>query len=137
VAWVASLYRLRRYLTLTPILVVAGLTGMSTGCFSGGGGGLPSWAKWDDACPAWSPNGKQIAFASNRAAVEASVKVRAASREWGYHYDLFAMNGDGTGVRRLTYLGRTRSVDDSAPVWSEQGRMILFAVNAARARVPE
>jgi hypothetical protein len=47
------------------------------------------------------------------------------------------MNGDGTGVRRLTYLGRTRSVDDSAPVWSEQGRMILFAVNAARARVPE
>jgi len=101
---------------------------MSTGCFSGGGGGLPSWAKWDDACPAWSPNGKQIAFASNRAAVEASVKVRAASREWGYHYDLFVMNGDGTGVRRLTYLGRTRSVDDSAPEWSEQGRMILFAV---------
>jgi hypothetical protein len=46
----------------------------------------------------------------------------------GYTYDLYVMNADGSGVRRLTRLaGRTRpqprhqrSVDQAAPLWSRR-----------------
>jgi len=52
--------------------------------------------------PAFSPDGKRIAFA------------RSGS-------GLFAVSPDGTGLRRLTSNGR-----DSFPVWSPDGRRIAF-----------
>jgi TolB protein len=57
--------------------------------------------------PAWSPDGRTIAFASRR----------------GGTFDLYAMNADGTGTRRLT---ATRD-DDGDPTWSPDGRRIAFA----------
>jgi Tol biopolymer transport system component len=40
--------------------------------------------------------------------------------------DLFVMNGDGSGQRRLTTDGRGGSNDWTAPVWSPDGRRLAF-----------
>src|SRR5947207_13847122 len=50
--------------------------------------------------PAWSRNGKQIAFASNRDG----------------NYEIYIMNEDGSGVTQLTSTENT--VGNFAPAWS-------------------
>jgi TolB protein len=61
--------------------------------------------------PAWSPNGRLIAFVSKRDGVS----------------HVYVMNADGTGVRRLTH---SRAEDDG-PTWSPDGRRIAFAREGA------
>ena len=65
--------------------------------------------------PAWSPDGNDIAFTSNR-----------DSRT-----HIFVMNADGTGTRRVT---NTQHSDDH-PTWSADGRSIVFAREGALYRV--
>lgn len=60
----------------------------------------------DDA-PAFSPDGRQIAFRSNRSGQS----------------DIYVMNVDGTGMRNITHDPATR---DSFPRWSPDGRSIAF-----------
>jgi TolB protein len=58
--------------------------------------------------PTWSPDGSQIAF---------------ASRSWKCSdADIFVMNSDGSGVRRL--IGTERN--DSHPDWSPDGARVVF-----------
>ena len=57
--------------------------------------------------PAWSPDARRIAFASAR---EGS-------------YDIYVMEADGTGTRRLT----SSSANDKGPSWSPDGRRIAFS----------
>ena len=65
-----------------------------------------------DNYPAWSPNGRLIAFASNRDGAEA---------------EIYVMRSDGTHVRRMT---RTpRHVDDTQPRFTRDGQYIVFASN--------
>jgi TolB protein len=66
------------------------------------GKGLNSW-------PAFSPDGKHIAFGSSRDG----------------DFDLYVMNADGSGVRRLT---RSPGLD-MRPAWSPDGRRIAFTSN--------
>ena len=62
-----------------------------------------------DGAPAWSPDGKQIAFASNRA---------------GGETEIFRVNTDGGSLIRLT---RTADhISDHNPTWSPDGRWIWF-----------
>ncbi len=61
-----------------------------------------------DMQPAWSPDGLQIAFVSNR--------------EDGHAEDVFVMNADGTDVRNLTRVPRP----DTQPDWAPDGRRIVF-----------
>ncbi len=62
-----------------------------------------------DAWPFWSPDGKQIAFASNR-------------RSNGQDYDIYVMNADGSALRRITDVaGR-----NTAPKWAPDGKHITF-----------
>ena len=61
----------------------------------------------DDGYPAWSPDGRHIAFDSDR----------DGNRE------IYGMNGDGSGVTRLTDHG----ADDFTPAWSPDGLRIAFA----------
>lgn len=56
--------------------------------------------------PAWSPDGRQIAFVSDR-------MVNPA---------IYIMNADGTGQRRLTY----HISEDKDPDWSPDGQQIAF-----------
>jgi Tol biopolymer transport system component len=72
----------------------------------------------DAADAAWSPDGRRIAFAS--------VRDRNGKRCWdqcNLFAELYVMNADGTGLKRLT---RNRG-DDHAPSWSPDGRRIAFA----------
>jgi TolB protein len=59
-----------------------------------------------DENPSWSPDGRHIAFQSDRAGSE----------------DLFVANSDGAGVRRLT----TDPAADTNPQWSPDGSTIAF-----------
>ena len=56
--------------------------------------------------PTWSPDNRQIGFASNRAG----------------KFQIFAMNSDGTNVRRLT----DDKGEDSSPAWAPDGASIVF-----------
>ncbi len=62
-----------------------------------------------DYTPDWSPEGSRIAFMSNR---DGSPEV-------------YVMNADGTGVRRLTYLERG-SGGLCCPDWSPDGARVVF-----------
>ena len=59
--------------------------------------------------PAWSPNGRKIAFTS-------------VSLSGSPGIDVYAMNADGSGQRRLTRNG----AQDSNPTWAPNSRKIVF-----------
>jgi dipeptidyl aminopeptidase/acylaminoacyl peptidase len=61
---------------------------------------------YDDMDPAWSPDGRRIAFASNRSG----------------NFDIYVMNANGTDVKRLTSEPR----GDRYPAWSPNGALIAF-----------
>ena len=60
-----------------------------------------------DSAPAWSSDGTQIAFTSNRDAG---------------NFDIYKMNADGSGQTRLT----TDGSEDAFPAWSPDGTRIAF-----------
>ena len=62
-----------------------------------------------DELPAWSPDGKKVAFMSERAG----------------NYDIWVMNSDGSNHRQLT----THKAQDQAPSWSPDGKKIVFLSN--------
>jgi Tol biopolymer transport system component len=77
---------------------------------------------WKDGSPAWSPDGKRIAFYSERDG----------------NSEIYVMNADGSAVTRLT----NSKADEGYPAWSADGRTIsfdsdrdgnfeIFAMNAA------
>jgi TolB protein len=65
-------------------------------------------SKSDERDPAWSPDGQQIAFVSERAGGS----------------QIFVMNADGSDVRNLTNDPKRF---DSHPAWSPDGRRIAFS----------
>jgi Tol biopolymer transport system component len=68
----------------------------------------------DEHSPAFSPDGTQIAFVSDRQ------DVRTGKT------DIYVMNADGSGVRQLTRLPG----NDDSPSWSPDGSKIAFADNS-------
>ncbi len=66
-----------------------------------------SCARGQDIDPAWSPDGRRIAFASNRTG----------------DYEIWVMNADGSGATRLT----KDAAADQHPAWSPDGTRIAFA----------
>jgi Tol biopolymer transport system component len=71
------------------------------------GGGFDAW-------PAWSPDGTQIAFGSDR------------DESFGV-YDIFVMNADGSGLRKVISGGQT-------PSWSPDGARLAFTLEDADGR---
>jgi TolB protein len=63
----------------------------------------------DDFAPAWSPDGKQIAFVSDR------------DQKQGV-YDIYIMQVEGSNVRRLT----SDTAIDYSPAWSPDGKRLAF-----------
>jgi Tol biopolymer transport system component len=68
---------------------------------------LTSQKAGSDTAPVWSPDGTRIAFVSDR--------------DRGFP-ELYLMNADGTGVKRLT----TNALIDANPSWSPDGTRVVF-----------
>lgn len=66
--------------------------------------------------PAWSPDGRRIAYVRGRS--RASAVVAATPLAFG---ELVVMDADGGNTTRLT-----RAEPDAAPAWSPEGREIVF-----------
>ena len=78
-----------------------------------------------DAEGAVSPDGKQIVFASNRAAYEGQLSASDTERlkiDKQYFMDIYVMNADGTNVRRLTDVPGY----DGGPFFSHDGSRICW-----------
>ncbi len=67
---------------------------------------------WD---PSWSPDGKQIAFVSDRDEHPHFVPGR-------FSYEIYVMDADGGNPRRLT----NNPANDRGPAWSPDGKRIAF-----------
>jgi Tol biopolymer transport system component len=111
-AWVPSARRHSLALVALASLVAAGAVTVLVG---GGSSSIVSLGdlEWHDQTPSWSPNGREIVFASNRAHPNSGID------------DLYAMNVDGTGVKRLTWDG----FDSREPSYSPDGKHIVYAAN--------
>jgi Tol biopolymer transport system component len=69
--------------------------------------------RWTDETPAWSPNGQEIVFASNRAHPKSGID------------HLYLMSPNGSHLRRLTH----DRLDAREPNFSPDGRRIVYAAN--------
>ena len=78
------------------------------------GSGIVKLTHSDDVSdtPAWSPDGKKIAFGSDR-------------QDGAWRREIHVMDADGTNVRRVTTLPEKAEVD-TAPRFSPDGRRLVF-----------
>jgi TolB protein len=58
-----------------------------------------------DSQPAWSPDGKKLAIAS----------TRYGGSQYGYHYEMYTINPNGTGALRLTFEAQNHNGATWAP----------------------
>jgi Tol biopolymer transport system component len=93
----------------------AGITGKATVQVMNGDGSdqhpfAPAASTGNAASPIWSPDGKRVVFQTDADGPVANT-------------ELYVVNSDGTGLRRLT----TYPAGDRLPAWSPDGQRIAFA----------
>jgi WD40 repeat protein len=82
---------------------------------------------WDEKEPTWSPDGRQLAFASDRLA---PVVLEPIKRRDGFgRYGLYTMD---VAAREVRFILDTFG-EDHAPAWSPDGRRLAFITDASGA----
>jgi len=99
--------------TAFALVALVGAAAVLSGC----GGSGASDLKWTDETPGWSPDSREIVFASNRAKPKSAID------------HLYVMNADGTHVRRLTH----DQLDAREPSFSADGKRIVYVANVLNA----
>jgi Tol biopolymer transport system component len=74
-----------------------------------------------DASPAWSPDGKRIAFSRGSGPANEDFLLKRMG--------IYVMRADGTHVRRITQKSLPAQGEDQEPQWSPDGTTILFHDN--------
>jgi Tol biopolymer transport system component len=104
-------------------LAVSGHVESSIQAISPDGAGLRELAA-AGSDPTYSPDGRRIAFVSNR---DRDGIIRTGEDESEYANDLYVMNSDGTGAARLTHSSELSELE---PTWSPDGTRIAFTRQA-------
>jgi TolB protein len=112
-------FAIRPLVGVAAVVLVAVIAGYASVAVPGAGAPQASQSV---ASPAWSPDGKRIAF------VQASATPHEESGEgsswsWTFEAEIAVVNADGSRVRTLT---RTPNRLESDPVWSPTGEQIVF-----------
>ncbi|GAB7187634.1 hypothetical protein ATKI12_7465 [Kitasatospora sp. Ki12] len=99
-------------------------------CDSSGGGA--DCANEDERAPAYSPNGKQLAFSRSWGALD------PAGNNQTQYSDLYLMSPDGTDVQRLTFLTNDKPYSGSVsnPSWSPDGKQLTFEYRTSASGQP-
>lgn len=77
--------------------------------------------------PSWHPDGKRIIFSSNMD------DWREDTKSYGHNFELYIINEDGSGLKRITY----NNVFDGFPMFSPDGKKLVFASNRDPSRPRE
>ena len=80
---------------------------------NGGERQLTSGDDWNDTDPHWSPDGKRIAFVSNRTGRE---------YEQDFNTDVWTISAEGGPLQKIS----DHAFEDTAPRWSPDGKRIVF-----------
>ena len=73
------------------------------------------WLSYIPLTAVWSPDGRRIAFAASRGPTPGPPRYSSQS-------DIYVMNADGSGTRKLTH----NALQNAEPAWSPDGRKIAF-----------
>ncbi len=103
----------------------SGLRQLDPGCPEG----IPATQICEEEGPAYSPDGKQVAFGWAYGRLK---QIRG--EEWIEALGVAVMDAGGRNVRLLTQLQRPTSAEDRQPVWSPDGRRIAFTRQNSTAR---